>query len=769
MDTKSRKWKITASFIVFFFAVSLLINGGLSLLTLGLGGPSAWQGLGDAFASDYQNTAAFRRQISDYLEEFLTMACGGRLYSWEGYDDGEAIASSDDYGAPRTWVTEETRNSLSAGASESSTQYWDEEEWEAERLDTPARRRQAAQRAHEYYREDKNVLYSISYDSQLKYTNVEEGVLNGAAGEAPEGYNFLLYFDGKTVKITKDGKELDVYGDGYYREGSDWYVPGYKNFTLDKRGAKASVTIAAAESPMIYIKGNYGEDSSARQRNSLYWLEYNQKRERAGYISLALNLLIGAGLLALYFRLREEKRQADKALAALTGRVWFEAKLILLLCSLSFFFSGYGYGDYYGLESAWYYLRYEGGLGALSNYFSLLTANRLGLLSLFWLIYLFVLDLRQNPGGWQRHNLCGRLMSVLRSRQLELPVQQRLVNRCRPMVLAGLSLALIAGVSVVLLAGYSYDYPFLPVLLILALIALLIWYQYNFARCNMRIAKDIGALTDQIAAVKKGNLTQGMALPEDADLARPAQDLNEIQQGLAAALEEQTKSERMKVELIANVSHDVKTPLTSIISYVDLLNQEEDLPEHVKDYVKILNSKAERLKTMVQDVFEVSKAASGQLPVKQEILDMGKLILQTLADMEEAINASSVKVKTEIPEEPVMISADGQRLYRVFQNLLQNALKYSLEGSRVFVSLSRSGGRAEACVKNISKTEIDGNVDFTERFVRGDHSRSDGGSGLGLSIASSFTEACGGSFRVENIADLFVVTVEFEEIRPKKV
>ena len=216
----------------------------------------------------------------------------------------------------------------------------------------------------------------------------------------------------------------------------------------------------------------------------------------------------------------------------------------------------------------------------------------------------------------------------------------------------------------------------------------------------------------------------------------------------------------MKVELIANVSHDIKTPLTSIISYVELLGQ-EDLPEHVKDYIRILESKSQRLKTMVQDVFEVSKAASGQLPVTLEILDLGKLLRQTLADMAEQIDRSAVTVRAEIPEEPVMITADGQRLYRVFQNLVQNALQYSLDGSRVHVSLAADGTTAVASVKNTSREEIARNKDFTERFVRGDDARTDGGSGLGLSIARTFTEACGGRFSVETIADLFVVTVEF--------
>lgn len=224
----------------------------------------------------------------------------------------------------------------------------------------------------------------------------------------------------------------------------------------------------------------------------------------------------------------------------------------------------------------------------------------------------------------------------------------------------------------------------------------------------------------------------------------------------------------MKVELIANVSHDIKTPLTSIISYIQLLKQEEGLPAHVKDYVQILDEKSERLKNMVQDVFAVSKAASGQLTVELEELDLGKLLYQTLADMDEEIQKSAVTVRADIPKGPVLVRADGQRMYRVFQNLIGNAVKYSLEGSRAYVTLKEEGEFAAASVKNTSSQELSGDVEFAERFVRGDRSRSDGGSGLGLSIAKSFTEACGGEFHLETIADLFVVTVSFRQISCQK-
>lgn len=278
---------------------------------------------------------------------------------------------------------------------------------------------------------------------------------------------------------------------------------------------------------------------------------------------------------------------------------------------------------------------------------------------------------------------------------------------------------------------------------------------------NRRLAVDIGLLTDRILAVREGSLEGELVLSEDTDLQEAADSLNQIQKGMETALAEQVKSERMKVELVTNVSHDIKTPLTSIISYAELLRQEKELPQHVKEYIQILGEKAERLRGIVQDVFEISKATSGQLPMQMEMLDMGKLLRQTLADMNDQISQSTLVIRTSIPEQPVSVTADGQRLYRVFQNLLQNALRYSLEGSRVYLSLTEEDGRAVARIKNTSGVELSDGKDFTERFVRGDASRTDGGSGLGLSIAKSFTEVCGGKLTVETDADLFTVTVSF--------
>lgn len=229
---------------------------------------------------------------------------------------------------------------------------------------------------------------------------------------------------------------------------------------------------------------------------------------------------------------------------------------------------------------------------------------------------------------------------------------------------------------------------------------------------------------------------------------------------LEKTMKEQMEAERMKLELITNVSHDLKTPLTSIINYVQLLKNEE-MSEDAKTYVQIIDRKSERLRNMVLDVFAISKAAAGQLEVDMQQLDFGKLIAQTVADMDQEIQESTFTFKLDMPQEPVEIITDGNRMFRVFQNLIDNALKYSLAYSRVYISLNCHGNQAVASIKNVSRDELNSKVDYTDRFVRGDQNRSEPGSGLGLAIAKSFTEYCGGTFDISADADLFCANVTF--------
>jgi len=236
----------------------------------------------------------------------------------------------------------------------------------------------------------------------------------------------------------------------------------------------------------------------------------------------------------------------------------------------------------------------------------------------------------------------------------------------------------------------------------------------------------------------------------------------EINKGFDESLGEQMKAERMKIALVTNVSHDLKTPLTSMISYVDLLSKEEDLSIVARDYVGILSEKTNRLKNIVSDLFDLAKSSSGDISMEMEMLDIKKLIEQTMGDMDDEIGKSGIEVKTRLPQEPVMILSDGKKLYRVLQNVLDNALKYSLEGSRIYLELEDRDGKAVTIVKNTASYEMN----FTEeeilqRFSRGDKARTSEGSGLGLSIAESFTRVCGGELKVSVDGDLFKVAISF--------
>ncbi len=273
--------------------------------------------------------------------------------------------------------------------------------------------------------------------------------------------------------------------------------------------------------------------------------------------------------------------------------------------------------------------------------------------------------------------------------------------------------------------------------------------------------KEVTAITDKISDIRNGKLKAPLHTTQDAYLAQTVEDVNMLESGIETAVDQKSRADRMKVELITNVSHDLKTPLTSIINYIDLLC-EEDMSPAAQDYVVALRDKSYKLKSMVQDVFEVSKASSGNMRIEKVVLDLGKLIRQTLADMDERIAESNLSFKINIPEEAVYIEGDGEKLYRIFQNLFVNALQYSLDYSRVHVGLTIQDGMAIATVKNTSRGELNfDNNEITERFVRADASRTTEGSGLGLSIAKSFAEACGGEFWIETDADMFVAIVRF--------
>lgn len=243
-----------------------------------------------------------------------------------------------------------------------------------------------------------------------------------------------------------------------------------------------------------------------------------------------------------------------------------------------------------------------------------------------------------------------------------------------------------------------------------------------------------------------------------------SEKLNSVQDKVRESVEQQIQSERLKIELVTNVSHDLKTPLTSIISYIDLLKK-MDLDDEASSYVKILDKKAQKLKGIVSDVFSIAKATSG-VDVNLTKLDFVMLLNQCIADAEDKIADSDKIVKININADSAMVMGDGDKLYRVFQNIVDNALNYSMDGTRIFLDVYKKADRIVFAEKNISATPINfTEEEILERFVRGDKSRTDGGSGLGLSISKSFTEACGGIFNIEIDGDMFKAIVEMPIIQ----
>jgi len=280
-------------------------------------------------------------------------------------------------------------------------------------------------------------------------------------------------------------------------------------------------------------------------------------------------------------------------------------------------------------------------------------------------------------------------------------------------------------------------------------------------------------ITLQINRIKKGaqELSEGhfdhvidtkMMLPE---IKKHAVNLNSMASAQKIAVEEKLKSERMKTELITNVSHDIKTPLTSIINYADLISKEEKNSEKTKEYSEVLVRQSKRLKTLLEDLVEASKASTGNLEVDLQPCDAQVFISQCAGEYEEKFGQYNLTLITSVPDEPVRIMADGRRMQRIFDNLLNNIYKYSLPGTRVYVDLKEDGNDAVFTFKNTSKEQLNmTEEELMERFTRGDSSRNTEGSGLGLSIAGNLAELQNGKLRLTTDGDLFKATLSFPKI-----
>lgn len=320
--------------------------------------------------------------------------------------------------------------------------------------------------------------------------------------------------------------------------------------------------------------------------------------------------------------------------------------------------------------------------------------------------------------------------------------------------------AVVAAVFLAGIMGMGFYSSGLFAFLLLIIIALMMIFAVYISICLQKI-KMGGELMSQGNFENK--IDSEKMLPDFVEFCGY---LNNINSAVQNAVEEKIRSERLKTELITNVSHDIKTPLTSIINYVDLIKKENVENEKVTEYISVLDRQSARLKKLIEDLVEASKASTGNLSVELTKCEPAVLLTQTLGEFDEKLKNAGLTPVLTCPENPLYIMADGRHLWRVFENLTANICKYSLSGTRVYLEIYENSDNVCITFKNISKNELNiSGEELTERFVRGDSSRNTEGSGLGLSIAKNLTDLQGGKLSIDIDGDLFKATVIFKGIK----
>lgn len=612
-------------------------------------------------------------------------------------------------------------------------------------------------RSHvEYVRTPEKSPFYIPDVTSRYYSNTEGMTYYYSGGKGAAVFDYdtsgLDYYDddlGARIYLNADGTTPvpRIYNSGWSYNSFDEDEPLLEE-DLSKTELGSSIVIKILPVPALTYK-----------LEAYYELKNQMQYKMIHNTSVSISLLVLAGILTLYVvALGGYDAKEEKFVLRMHDRRFGEIYLAVLLI---FPFFGYGIYDYL-----------VRGYNALYMFDNTAVKIAAALLAGFlYMVWVFSLDSILNRFKCRNiretfftgevmtklYQSTGRTFKRTRDRFITFEMVRDDVFTRRFLLRLLCCAALCVGTG--LLCMYdSRIIAYHPVRFVIMFFIVLIAYIFS----TLKDLRAINDLYEHISRISGGDYTPYI---EDKTSVTYGVNLklNNISDGIQTAVDEQLKSERMKIELVTNVSHDLKTPLTSIISYVDLLSKEE-LPPEAADYVAVLEQKTARLKSIVSDVFDLAKATSNT-DVNIERIDAVILINQVLADMEDRVKEYRREIKAEINADNAFIMAEGKKMYRVLQNIFDNSLKYSLSGTRIFAKLWCENGKVHVNVKNTASYEMTFTPEeIAERFTRGDRARTTEGSGLGLSIAKSFTEACGGKFDISIDGDLFMVDVIFDQV-----
>ncbi|MFD0050715.1 sensor histidine kinase [Actinomycetes bacterium NPDC127524] len=572
------------------------------------------------------------------------------------------------------------------------------------------------------YRSDYNQIKAVfSYylkdmETGKTYTN-----LNISSDDKPESY-----FSSKDMLFVKS----------YPSSAGGQYFPVEKGYF----DAPDSIT----ELPKHYLKGKIGIVKTAPEDTSVMANYQSYKKTQIWYTALLAGGMASL-LICLFFYKKTGVMNgiSFKSQEVYYNRIPIDIRLLLLalsgFCTFMFF-----------LEESIYIYEPDDSLSIV---------KRVLLQTLISAIPLTILLLQ--AVFWKRRD--SRII-------MEQEYQQSLIykvftNTANTFLYRNTGIQLFIMLAIVFFAGAGFAGVIAVNHLIVIYIPLLLLVAFPALFFLIKKVSYLNIIAQYAGRVADGFNEPDLAVKESSVLGQLAAHINTFKHGVKASRKEQAKSERLKTELITNVSHDLRTPLTSIITYAELLKKEETSGEKRREYIEIIDRKSKRLKLLIDDLFEASKMASGSIELVKEKADIVQLLQQSLAEYDEAIQKSSLTVRVTCPEKPVYALVDGQKLWRVFDNLIGNIMKYSLENTRVYISLNETNGRAVIVFKNVTKYELGDNVDeMFERFKRGDTSRHTEGSGLGLAIAKSIMDLHDGSMDIEVDGDLFKVSIVIESI-----